>query len=223
MGNSKEEFAAFAEGFIGPNIPAAARIVRFRILWLNDRDTTTLYVRDVEVEQTPPDISASDVHIELLSTEGNTIRFAVKGIGVNYEVPIDADNSNPNASKSIKASLNDVEIIGEKDIEIDTLGTRITLYEGFRPEPATLWRAINNCVLVKRQFNEKTGYFSIELMFNNLPSPKETSIMRGTLVLRNLAATIVNRKAGKRAVSTTQPIPIPIEIPLGKSAGSDKK
>lgn len=211
LGNQNEEFAPFAESFTGPNIPASVRIVKVRVLWLNGKDTTQLFAHDAEVEQTPPEISVSNRTIRIVSRSDRSVRVSFHGISVDYEVPIDADNSIPTMSKSIKAILADVEQEGE--VSLDTVQTKLALYEGYRFDNA--WKGISNIVLSKGELDKTTGEFRLELDITNLPNLKPTSVIRGTMFVK-AAAKIVNRKAGKTARSTSPAIGIPIEIFLGE-------
>ncbi|TAE23215.1 MAG: hypothetical protein EAZ92_14845 [Candidatus Kapaibacterium sp.] len=191
-----------------PYIPASARKVRFGVVWIYPPtgERVELFSKNVTPDQTPPDIVCNRSIGELrssssmLNTASQPIDFqiAVKGIGVDYEVPIDADNSNPQVSKSIKATLSDVESNAPADIDYSSNNTKLIIYNGDEPDPTAAWTANRtNFYIEQGEFDVSTGTFPITITVKNLPRipPQQTRILRGTVAFK-VNAKILNRTAG---------------------------
>lgn len=219
---------AYSGSWVGPNIPASAKKVTYAIVWVYPPtgERVPLFSAEVRPEQTPPDITSNGVTAEYKLpdadqmqstrqgiTKNTTFDIVIKGIDVDFEVPIDADNSNPNASKSIKATLNDVEA-EEVSIDYNSPETVLRVYNGDEIDKSTQWKPTDTTLrIVKGQLDFTTGGFSI-LIHAELPNiiPNESRILRGTVAL-NVQAKIVNRKAGASAVSSSPPPVVTINIP----------
>lgn len=234
FGNEKKNSDnAYAETFIGPNIPASAKKVKVDIVWVYPPtgERVPLFTREATPEQTPPEISCSSAIAELKSggpteTKGkkpsgkkpvqpNNFQIVIKGIGVDYEVPIDADNKDVAASKSLKATLNDVEPTGPADIDYTSTETQLRIYNGDEPDPTSTWTATATTFgIVLGEFDPASGVFPVTIQVKDLPAkpPGESRILRGTVAIK-VGAKIMNRKAGATATSTSPPCVIPINIP----------
>jgi hypothetical protein len=233
LGNEKKmQDNPFAESYVGPNIPASAKKVKMDVVWINPGtgERVPLLSKEVTPEQTPPDISCQNVVAELKpsGTEGpkkkatgkkpvqpSNFQVVIKGISVDYEVPIDADNKDPNASKSIKATLGEVEADGPADIDYAAPETKLIIYNGDEPDPTAAWSATGTTFsMTSGEFDAASGTFPITIQVKDLPPkpPAETRILRGTIAVK-VGAKIVNRKAGTSAKSQAPPCIIPINIP----------
>ena len=223
LGNeSKVLDNAYSESWVGPNVPASAKSVKYAIVWVYPLtgERVPLFSAEVRPEQTPLDILSNYATAEYKlpdadrvqsssqgTTQSTTFDIVIKGIDVEYDVPIDADNSNPNASKSIRATLGDVEA---EAVTIDYASpeTVLRIYNGDEIDKSTQWRPTDTTFrIVKGQFDPATGSFSIVIRAE-MPHiiPNESRILRGTVAL-NVQAKIVNRRAGVSAVSSSpQPV-----------------
>lgn len=222
----------YAESWVGPNVPASAKKVSYAIVWVYPLtgERVPLFSAEVRPEQTPPDITSSAAtaeyklpdadHVQsarqsttLHKTLTTTFDIVIRGISVDFEVPIDADNTTPNASKSIKATLSDVEA---EDVQIDYQSpeTVLRIYNGDEPDTSTSW-TLNATTfrILKGQFDAQTGNFQVVIRAE-VPNiiPNESRVLRGTVAL-NVQAKIVNRKAGVVAVSSSPPAIVIINIP----------
>ncbi len=223
----------YTESFTGPNIPASAKKVKIDIVWVYPPtgERVPLFTREATPEQTPPEISCSSAIAELKSggaveTKGkkpsgkkpvqpNNFQIVIKGIGVDYEVPIDADNKDVAQSKSLKATLNDVEPTGDAEIDYNSSETALRIYNGDEPDPTSTWAATATTFgVVVGAFDAGTGVFPVTIQVKDLPAkpPGESRILRGTVAIK-VGAKIMNRKAGATAASTSPPCVIPINIP----------
>lgn len=234
LGNEKKmQDNPFAESYIGPNIPASAKKVKMEVVWINPGtgERVPLLSKEVTPEQTPPDISCQNVVAEMKPSgteapkkkatgkkpvQPANFQIVIKGIGVDYEVPIDADNKDPLTSKSIKATLGEVEADGPADIDFaDATNTKLIIYNGDEPDPTAAWSATGTTFgIINGEFDAGTGTFPITIQVKDLPPkpPGETRILRGTIAVK-VGAKIVNRKAGTSAKSQSQSCIIPINIP----------
>lgn len=233
LGNEKKmQDNPFSESYVGPNIPASAKKVKMDVVWINPGtgERVPLLSKEVTPEQTPPDISCQNVVAELKpsGTEGpkkkitgkkpvqpSNFQVVIKGISVDYEVPIDADNKDPNASKSIKATLGEVEADGPADIDYAASETKLIIYNGDEPDPTAAWSATGTTFsMTSGEFDAASSTFPITIQVKDLPPkpPAETRILRGTIAVK-VGAKIVNRKAGTSAKSQSPPCIIPVNIP----------
>lgn len=222
----------YSEVWVGPFVPASAKKVTYAIVWVYPPtgERVPLFSTEVRPEQTPPDISSSAATAEyklpntdhthstqqsttLHKTLTTTFDIVIRGISVDFEVPIDADNTTPNASKSIRATLADVEA---EDVQIDYQSpeTVLRIYNGDEPDTSTSW-TLNATTfrIVKGQFDAQTGNFQVVIRAE-MPNiiPNESRVLRGTVALK-VQAKIVNRKAGVVAVSSSPPPIVIINIP----------
>jgi hypothetical protein len=218
----------YSESWVGPNIPASAKKVTYAIVWVYPLtgERVPLFSAEVRPEQTPPDITSNGATAEYRlpqtdqtqippqgTTQNTTFDIVIKGIDVDFEVPIDADNSTPNSSKSIRATLNDVEA-EEVTIDYRSPETMLRIYNGYEIDKSTQWTPTDTTLrIVKGQFDFTTGGFSIVIRAK-LPNiiPNEYRILRGTVAL-NVKAKILNRRAGVSAVSSSPQPVVTITIP----------
>jgi hypothetical protein len=233
LGNEKKmQDNPFSESYVGPNIPASAKKVKIDVVWIypGTGARVPLIAKEVTPEQTPPDISCQSAIAELKSSgseapkkkatgkkpvQPGNFQVSIKGIGVDFEVPIDADNKDVNASKSIKATLGEVEADGPADIDYNAPETKLTIFNGDEPDPTAVWSASGTTFgIITGDFDPASGTFPITIQVKDLPSkpPTETRILRGTIAVK-VGAKIVNRKAGTSAKSQAPPCIIPINIP----------
>jgi len=234
LGNEKKnQDNTYAEGWIGPNIPAAAKKVKTDIVWIYPPtgERVPLFSKETTPEQSPPDISCSSAITELKSggsadvktkkssskkpVQPNNFQIVVKGIGVDFEVPIDADNKDPNASKSVKATLADVEPSGDAEIDYNSPDTVLRIYNGDEPDATSTWVAnATSFGIISGAFDASTGAFPVTIQVKDLPPkpPAESRILRGTIAIK-VGAKIVNRKAGTSAASSSPPCVITVNIP----------
>ncbi len=213
----------------GPFIPAFAKKMNLEVVWVDTLSnyTVPLFVREVTPEQTPPDILCADARAE--SDDADALRkapsskkavpppnfnIALKGISVDFEVPIDADNKDPKRSKSVKATLTEIEVDAPAEINFNTPDTRLGIFNGEEPDPKAPWEAnATNFKVVNGAFDPKTGTFPITILVSNLPPkpPAETRTLRGTISVK-ASAKIVNRLASVSARSGTAECLVPINI-----------
>lgn len=236
LGNEKKnQDNPYSESWVGPNIPAAAKKVKTDIVWVYPPtgERVPLFSREATPEQTPPEISCSNAITELKSSgsvEGgkggrkpsgkkpvqpNNFQIVIKGIGVDYEVPLDADNKDIAASKSVKATLGDVEPTGDAEIDYNSTDTVLRIYNGDEPDATSTWTATATTFgVVVGSFDASSGAFPITIQVKDLPPkpPAESRILRGTIAVK-VGAKIVNRKAGASAQSTSPPCVISVNIP----------
>lgn len=225
IGNEpKVQDNAYSESWVGPNVPASAKSVKYAIVWVYPvtGERVPLFSAEVRPEQTPPDITSSAARAEYKvpdtdqassNRQSTTFDIVIKGIDVDFEVPIDADNSTPNASKSIRATLGDVEA-EEVTIDYSSPETVLRVYNGDEIDKSIQWKPTDKTLrIVKGQLDFTTGGFSI-LIRAELPTiiPNESRILRGTVAL-NVQAKIVNRRAGVSAVSSSPQPVVTINIP----------
>ncbi|MCS6809110.1 MAG: hypothetical protein RML40_10125 [Bacteroidota bacterium] len=235
LGNEKKNADnPYSESWVGPNIPATAKKVKVDIVWVYPAtgERVPLFSREIQPDQTPPEIACMNAVAELKSSSAaetargrrptgkkpvrpNDFQIVIKGIGVDYEVPIDADNRDPAASKSIKATLNDVEPVGDAEVDYNSQDTQLRIYNGDEPDPTSTWVPnASTFSVVTGAFDASTGVFPVVISVKDLPPkpPGESRILRGTVAIK-VGAKIVNRKAGASAPSQTPPCVIPINIP----------
>ncbi|TAE30366.1 MAG: hypothetical protein EAZ92_04580 [Candidatus Kapaibacterium sp.] len=232
LGNEKKmQDNPFSESYVGPNIPASAKKVKMEVVWINPGtgERVPLLSKEVTPEQTAPDIACQSAIAEMKSDNTQApkkkaagkkpvppanFQVTIKGISVDYEVPIDADNKDPNASKPIKATLGEVEAEGPADIDFGAAETKLTIYNGDEPDPLGAWTAnATTFGITSGEFDATTGSFPIIIQVKDLPPkpPGETRILRGTIAVK-VGAKIVNRKAGV-SNKVSQSCIIPINIP----------
>jgi hypothetical protein len=234
LGNEKKnQDNTYSESWVGPNIPAGAKKVKVDIVWIYPPtgERVPLFSKEISPEQTPPDISCSNAITELKSggaveskgrkpsgkkpVQPNNFQVVIKGIGVDYEVPLDADNKDPNASKSVKATLGDVEPTGDAEIDYNNPDTQLRIYNGDEPDATSTWTpTATNFSIIAGAFDASSGVFPVTIQVKDLPPkpPAESRILRGTIAVK-VGAKIVNRKAGASATSSSPPCVITVNIP----------
>ncbi len=235
LGNEKKnQDNAYSESWVGPNIPAGAKKVKTDIVWVYPPtgERVPLFTREATPEQTPPEISCSNAITELKSSgaveakggrkpsgkkpvQPNNFQVVIKGIGVDFEVPLDADNKDIAASKSVKATLGDVEPTGDAEIDYNSPDTQLRIYNGDEPDATSTWTATATTFgVIVGSFDASSGAFPVTVQVKDLPPkpPAESRILRGTIAVK-VGAKIVNRKAGASATSTSPPCIISVNIP----------
>lgn len=234
LGNEKKNTDnPYQESWVGPNVPASAKKVKADIVWVYPAtgERVPLFSREITPEQSPPDILCMNATAEMRSSgavespkgrkpsgkkpiQPNNFEILVKGVSVDYEVPVDADNKDLAASKSIKATLDDVEPNGDADIDYTSTDTKLIIYNGDEPDPTSTWQpTATTFQVISGGFDNSAGVFPIVIAVKDLPPkpPAETRILKGTIVVR-AGARIVNRKAGSSASANGTCI-ITINIP----------
>ncbi len=208
----------YSNDWVGQYIPASAKKVKVSIVWIYPPtgERVPLFTKDITPEQIPPDISCNPVAEMKMSTPTslNGFQIAIKGISVDYELPLDADNRDPSASKSIKATLSDIEPLGDAEINYNSSDTQIRIYDGDIPDPTSTWMATaSSFSIVQGSLDVSTGQFPITIQVKDLPnSPAHQSrILRGTIAIK-AGAKVVNRKAGAAAASSSSCV-VNINIP----------
>jgi hypothetical protein len=214
----------------GPNIPAFAKKMSMEILWVDtvSNYSTALFSRDVTPEQTPPDVlcdnaSAESDDAEVLKKTPTSkkavvpknFQITIKGVAVDYEVPIDADNKDAKTSRSVRATPSDIEVDAPAAIDFTSPDTKLTIFNGEEPDPKAAWNATaTNFSIIKGDFDPKTGTFPITIQVSNLPPkpPAETRSLRGTITFKT-DVKIVNRIAGVSAKSNSAPCVVTVNIP----------
>lgn len=197
----------YSESWLGPNVPAAARIITMSVVWQYPLtgERVIIWSQKTSPTQTPPELSTEARKTEArFDSAANTLTFTVRGIRLNADVPIDADNSIKDASRSIKATLNDAEVNNEAAIDFASPETRIET-EGSSKE---VWKSSSETLkLTESTFDEKSGEFLFVLKASGLP--KGTKVVRGSVKIGGIKGKIVNRKAG--AVGTKE---LSVVVPL---------
>jgi len=233
LGNEKKmQDNIFNPSWTGPYIPAAAKKVKTDIVWIYPPtgERVPLFSKETTPEQTPPDIGCNTAIAELKSggaveskvkktsskkpVQPNNFQVSVKGIVVDYEVPLDADNKDPNASKSVKATLGDVEPTGDAEVDYNSPETVLRIYNGDEPDATSTWTAsATNFGVISGSFDASSGVFPLTVQVKDLPPkpPSESRILRGTIAVK-VGAKIVNRKAGTSAAVSSVCV-ITVNIP----------
>lgn len=213
----------------GPIVPAFAKKMNMEIVWMDTLTnfTVPLFTREITPEQTPPDILCADVLAS--SDDADALRkvpsskkpvpppnftINVKGISVDFEVPIDADNKDIGKSKTVRATLAEIESDTPASIDYTSSDTRLTIFNGEEPDPKASWElSSNNFKIIKGDFDPKTGTFPITIQVSNLPPkpPAETRTLRGTIMV-NASAKVVNKLAGISAKSQSPSCLVPISV-----------
>lgn len=233
LGNEKKmQDNIFNPSWTGPYIPAAAKKVKTDIVWIYPPtgERVPLFSKETTPEQTPPDIACNTAIAELKSggaveskvkktsskkpVQPNNFQVSVKGIVVDFEVPLDADNKDPNASKSVKATLGDVEPTGDAEVDYNSPETVLRIYNGDEPDATSTWTAsATNFGVISGSFDASSGVFPLTVQVKDLPPkpPSESRILRGTIAVK-VGAKIVNRKAGTSAAVSSVCV-ITVNIP----------
>ena len=208
VGNEPESrHNAYSEAWVGPNVPAAARIITMSVVWQYPLtgERVIVWSQKTSPTQTPPELSTEARKTEArFDSAANTLTFTVRGIRLDAGVPFDADNSIKDASRSIKASLNDAEVNNEAAIDFASPETRIET-EGSGKEA---WKSsLETLKLTENKYDAKSGEFLFVLKASGLP--QGTKVVRGSVKLGGITGKIVNRKAG--AVGTKE---LSVVVPL---------
>ncbi len=217
-----QPFERFRERFIGrTRIPASVKIVKWEVVWEYPptKEEIVLCSRETEPLQLPPDIefTSNDPHIwrtdsPFLNNKGldTAFQIAIRGIRVDAEVGLDAENTDPESSKSVKATLNDVKAPDE--VRLDYSTTKLQLYNGDEPNPHSKWVADSSTFyVISGAFDKSDGRFPVTIQVKGLPNLDITEL-RGEIALK-VKASIWSEKAGKSGVAETA-LTIPIFIPV---------
>jgi hypothetical protein len=217
-----QPFERFRERFIGrTKIPASVKIVKWEVVWEYPptKEEIVLCSRETEPLQLPPDIEFTSYNSRIWRTDSpflnnkgldTAFQIAIRGIRVDAEVGFDANNTDPDGSKSIKATLNDVKAPDE--VRLNYSWTKLQLYNGDDPNPNSKWVADSSTFyVVSGAFDKSDGRFPVTIQVKGLPRLDITEL-RGDIVLK-VKASIWNGKADKSGVAETT-LTIPISIPL---------
>jgi hypothetical protein len=137
-------------------------------------------------------------------------QIATRGIQVDPEVGFDADNTDPESSKTIKATFNDVKAPDE--VRLDYSSTKLQLYNGDEPNPNSKWVADSSTFyVISGAFDKSDGRFPITIQVKGLPRLDITEL-RGEIAVK-VKASIWNAKAGKSGVAETT-LTIPLSVPV---------
>lgn len=222
----------YTQQFSGPYIPASAKKVKVAVIWKYPEtgERVPLFSKDIEPDQAAPDVILINPIVEVKSSGGTDVpkvrrssskkpvtpanfQLSIKGIIVDYEVPVDADNKDPQNSKSLKATVDMVEAGSDAEIDYADPNTKLVIYNGDEPDPTSSWAVSGNTFFITSGVYSE-GTFPITVQVKDLP-PKpsaESRILRG-IVMVKVGARIVNRKAGKSSTVANTSIPVPINIP----------
>lgn len=209
LGNEQESRNnQYSEAWVGPNIPAAARVVKLAIVWQYPLtgERVVLWTNNVKPEQLPPNVSTQTMRTDVkFDSASNVLTFIVRGIRLNTDVPLDADNSMKDASRSIKASLTDAEVQNSAAIDVAApethIETELIANVAWKPSSETL-------KLTESNYDEKSGEFLFTLTVSGLP--QGITSLRGAVKIGGITGKIVNRKAG--AVGSKElSVVVPIE------------
>lgn len=210
----------YAESWIGPNIPASAKTVQIAVVWVYPPtgERVPLFSRTITPEQVPPDVTCaptSEIRTATLNSQARSFELLMKGISVDYTVPIDADNRDSNASKSLKATLHDVEV-ESTDIDYTSTDTYLRIYKGDEPDPDSKW--LPNAATFRVQKNNLdggTGTVSMAILVKELPAipANETRFLKGIISFKTKVK-INNRKAGISASAISRSCTVLINVPF---------
>jgi len=206
----------YSESWTGPYVPASAKTVKISIVWVYPMtgERVPLFAREIQPEQTPPDISCYNTIAELIRYDAptNTYFVAIRGIGVDFEVPLDANNTDMNASRSIKATLSDVKAAEPAFLDYNSPETNVRVYRNDTPIPESSWRVNSETFkIVKGEYDSAaSGTFLITIAISGLPS--FGTQLRGTIAIRTQAK-IFNQKAGANAAVNSECV-IPLTLPI---------
>lgn len=195
-----KENNTYSESWTGPYIPASATKVRTSIVWVYPMtgERVPIFTKETKPEQTPPDISCLNNTANLTKYDAptNTYFLEIRGISVDFEVPLDADITDANASKSIRATLADVKA-EPASLDYNSAEFVLRVYRDDEPVPESSWTANPSTFrIVKADYDSASGAFPITIAISGLP-PFGTEL-RGTIAVKT-EATIVNQKAGVSA------------------------
>jgi len=190
----------YSESWTGPYVPASAKTVKISIVWVYPMtgERVILFTKETQPEQMPPDIYCSNSIAELIRYDAPTNTYFVKilGVSVDFEVSLDADNSDTNASKSIKATLADVKA-EPASLDYNSSAFVLRVFRNDELVEESSWTANPGTFkMVKGDFDTASGQFPITIAISGLPS--FGTQLRGTLAIKT-QATIVNQKAGANA------------------------
>jgi hypothetical protein len=180
----------YSEIWTGPNIPASARIVKAAIVWTYPMtgERVSLWQCEIEPQQEAPEIACGNTSLRYeFDEKTNTYTLLSDAIYVDYDVPIDADNSDLTSSKSIKATLADVQG-GIPFIDYASIDTKLIVYRGDEQD-----ENVPKLKLVEGRYDATSGRFFIKIQMSRLPA-SGTSV-RGSIDIKT-EASIINRKVG---------------------------
>jgi hypothetical protein len=222
-----QPFDRYKERFLGTStIPASAKKVKIEVVWEYPptKEEVVLASSEIEPEQIQPDIVCylGNVFVKRKDQwqgylgkapqHDSAFQIVVKGIAVDYEVPSDADYSDPLNSKSIKATLTDVRV--NEEVKLDYVRMKLQLGNGGEANPNSTWVADSSTFyIISGEFDKSSGTFPITIQVKGLPRIDVHELF-GTIEIQ-AKASIWNGKAGKSSdVSTSAFCEIPISIPL---------
>ncbi|MFY7999445.1 MAG: hypothetical protein ACOVSW_12680 [Candidatus Kapaibacteriota bacterium] len=204
----------FSESWTGPNIPANAKKIRLAIVWIYPPtgERVSLFTKEVSPEQTPPEIICAGATVRSeFDASTNSYMLFTNSINVDYEMPMDADNKDPLSSKSIKATLQDVQA-GVASLDYQDSDFQLRVYRGSEPIQTSPWTPNSATFkLVESRYDAMSGNFPLKIQMSNLPA-NGTSV-RGTFVVKANAG-IINKQAGISAESSSPPCVFTLDIPI---------
>lgn len=175
-------------------MPAAARIVTMSVVWRYPLtgERVTVWSQKASPSQAPPELISESLKTEAkYDSVANSLTFTVRGIRLNAEVPIDADNKDPNASRSIRATIAEAEVESKGEIDFASPETRIETQSSSN----TTWKISPETLkLTESNYDEKSGEFLFTLTASGLP--QGITSLRGAVKIGGITGKIVNRKAG---------------------------
>ncbi|TAE23216.1 MAG: hypothetical protein EAZ92_14850 [Candidatus Kapaibacterium sp.] len=201
----------FSELWMGPHIPASTKKVQFGVVWIYPPtgESVPMFRQEFSAEQTPLKVkySGSTTQNEF-DPKTNSYTLTNDNIGLDYNVPIDADNSNPLESKAISATLGEVEA---ENASIDYTSTELNVYYNNDLDPMSSWVANPTTFkLTDGSFDPAKERYSIKIQMSGLPM--SGTRVRGKVAIK-MNAKIVNRKAGVAATSSELTF-LEIDIPI---------
>lgn len=194
----------YFESWTGPYIPTSATKVRTSVVWVYPMtgERVPLFTKETQPEQSPPDISCSNSTAKLTKYDAptNTYFVEIRGISVDFEVPLDANNTDSNASKSIKATLADVKA-EPVSLDFNSPDFALRVYRDDEPVEGSSWTPDPGTFrIVKADYDSASGSFPTTIAISGLP-PFGTEL-RGSISIK-AQATIVNQKNGVSATTNS--------------------
>lgn len=218
-----QPFSRYREAFGGDNyIPASVKKVKLEVIWEYPptKEEVIICSKEMEPLQEAPTIEFLSYNSRIVrkvnpfldNKKGLDTAFQVtiRGIQVDPEVGFDADNTDPESSKTIRATFNDVKAPDE--VRLDYSSTKLQLYNGDDPNPDSKWVADSSTFyVVSGAFDKSDGIFPTTIQVKGLPRLDITEL-RGEIAFK-VKASIWNAKAGKSGVAATT-LTIPLSIPV---------
>ncbi len=116
------------------------------------------------------------------------------------------------SAKVINATAEDVEPVGEAQIDYDNADAMLKIYDGDGADPNSTWQlSPENIVVLSGAYSN--GTFPMTIVVKNLPTKpaSEERTLRGTLAVK-ASARIKNPKTGKLSATTAETLLVPVNI-----------